>query len=120
MPEVYVAIGSNVSPEKHVRDSLTALTCEFGELTSSPVYRTPAVGFEGEDFLNLVVRFNTESSLSDIQDKLRQIGSCRAVPFRLGVLVDPYSCSTRDEPQAAVRHGNGIWKVSINRHNKPP
>src|SRR5690606_40942557 len=57
---VYVSIGSNIEPEKNVRFAIAALRAAFGELTVSPVYRTAAVGFDGEDFLNLVCRLLLE------------------------------------------------------------
>ncbi len=73
MPTVYVAIGSNVEPEKNVRGALAALSTAFGELTVSPVYQTPAVGFVGEDFLNLVVGFDSDMALAGLQTELRRI-----------------------------------------------
>ncbi|GIX22198.1 MAG: hypothetical protein KatS3mg121_0981 [Gammaproteobacteria bacterium] len=56
---VYVAVGSNVEPERHVRGALADLAREFGALRRSTVYRNPAVGFAGDDFLNLVVAFDS-------------------------------------------------------------
>lgn len=59
MPEVFVGIGSNIEPESHIREAVKLLRARFGRLRLSPVYRNPAVGFVGEDFLNLVVNFET-------------------------------------------------------------
>jgi 2-amino-4-hydroxy-6-hydroxymethyldihydropteridine diphosphokinase len=59
MARVYVSIGSNVVPEQHVRSCLRALREHFGPLLISTVYRSKAVGFTGNDFLNLVVGFDT-------------------------------------------------------------
>ncbi len=59
MARVYVSIGSNVEPERNVRSCLQALRERFGPLALSTVYRSKAVGFEGADFLNLVVGFDT-------------------------------------------------------------
>jgi 2-amino-4-hydroxy-6-hydroxymethyldihydropteridine diphosphokinase len=59
MTRVYVSIGSNVEPERHVAYALDALRERFGAVDASPVYRAAAVGFEGEDFLNLVAAFDT-------------------------------------------------------------
>jgi 2-amino-4-hydroxy-6-hydroxymethyldihydropteridine diphosphokinase len=48
----YLSLGSNVEPEAHLRRAFAELRARFGAIAFSPVYRTPAVGFEGADFLN--------------------------------------------------------------------
>ncbi len=63
--QVFVSGGSNIDAEQNLRDAVIALREEFGELTLSSVYRSPAVGFEGDDFLNVVVAFVTERSAED-------------------------------------------------------
>ncbi len=73
MPEIFVGIGSNVEPEIHVARSLEALGDAFGPLAVSPVYRNPAVGFEGDDFLNLVVAFSSTLPVDRLVEKLRQV-----------------------------------------------
>ncbi len=50
----YVSMGSNVEPEAHLRSAVMALRERFGDVVVSPVYRTPAVGFRGPDFLNAI------------------------------------------------------------------
>jgi len=57
--DVYVSAGSNIDAERHLRMALRELDARFGPLRLSGVYRTPAVGFDGDDFLNLVVAFRT-------------------------------------------------------------
>ncbi len=59
MSIVYLGIGSNVDAENHVRAGLAELRQKFGTVELSPVYRSAAVGFEGDDFLNLVARIET-------------------------------------------------------------
>lgn len=59
MNRVYVSIGSNIDPGANVRSAVRALRERFGELIVSPIYRSAAVGFDGADFLNLVVGFDT-------------------------------------------------------------
>ena len=56
MDYVYLGLGSNVHPRFNLRSGLRALERKFGRLRISPVYRNPAVGFAGDDFLNLAVR----------------------------------------------------------------
>ena len=52
MPRAYLSLGSNQDAGRHLRQALAELRARFGELVVSPVYRTPAVGFDGADFLN--------------------------------------------------------------------
>ncbi len=56
---MFVSAGSNVEPEKHLGMACRELARRFGRLRLSRVYRNPAVGFEGADFLNLVIVFTT-------------------------------------------------------------
>jgi 2-amino-4-hydroxy-6-hydroxymethyldihydropteridine diphosphokinase len=71
--DVYVAAGSNVDPERNMRAVLDALEQRFGPLRISSAYRNAAVGFTGEDFLNLVVGFTTREPLRDVIAALRAI-----------------------------------------------
>ena len=57
---VCVGIGSNIEPERHIRIGLAELRQRFGPLIVSTVYANAAVGFTGDDFLNLAVRFDTD------------------------------------------------------------
>jgi len=70
---VFVAVGSNVAPAERVRQALIALEREFGLLRRSAVYACPAEGFEGDDFLNLVVAFDSERQPFDIIQRLHDI-----------------------------------------------
>ena len=45
--KAYLSLGSNVEPEKHLRAAIEALHARFGDVVVSPVYRVPAVGFDG-------------------------------------------------------------------------
>ncbi len=73
MPRVYVSIGSNLDPERHVRAAVRALRERFGPLAVSPVYASAPVGFEGPEFLNLVVGFDSEAPPEAVADTLRSI-----------------------------------------------
>ena len=73
MPRVFVSIGSNIDPERHVCSCLQALRERFGALRLSTVYRTAAVGFDGDDFLNLVAAFDTEDTVDAVFEVLHQI-----------------------------------------------
>lgn len=47
-----LSLGSNQQPEHYLRLAAAALAQRFPGARFSPVYRTPAVGFDGPDFLN--------------------------------------------------------------------
>lgn len=49
---VYLGLGSNVDARRNLASGLAELERAFGPVAVSPVYRSPAVGFDGEDFLN--------------------------------------------------------------------
>jgi len=70
---VYVSIGSNVDREHNIPGGLQALYRRFGPLAVSTVYECPAVGFEGEDFYNLVVGFDSEEPIADVHAALHEI-----------------------------------------------
>ena len=73
MARVYVSIGSNIDVSKNIPSSVKALQQHFGELDISKVYETKAVGFEGDDFHNLVVGFDTDESPLEISNVLKKI-----------------------------------------------
>ena len=60
MSTAWLSLGSNVAPEKHLRTAVAALRERFGAVRVSPVYRTPAVGFNGPDFLNCAAAVDTD------------------------------------------------------------
>lgn len=70
---VYLALGSNIEPEKYLNLALEHLDKNFGSLCRSTIYRNKAVGFEGEDFLNLVVSFPTTRSLDELTTEIANI-----------------------------------------------
>jgi 2-amino-4-hydroxy-6-hydroxymethyldihydropteridine diphosphokinase len=59
MPRAFVAIGSNIDPVPNIRAALRALREAFAPLACSPVYESRPIGFDGGNFLNLVVAFDT-------------------------------------------------------------
>lgn len=69
----YISIGSNQNPKQNILAALQALTTQFGELELSTAYQNPSVGFEGSDFINLVVGFDTSLSVPEIGKTLRSI-----------------------------------------------
>lgn len=73
MARVYVSVGSNIDRERYIRAGLAALRECYGALQCSRIYESQAVGFEGDDFYNLVVRFDTDQSVREVAAALRKI-----------------------------------------------
>jgi 2-amino-4-hydroxy-6-hydroxymethyldihydropteridine diphosphokinase len=107
VPAVYVAVGSNVEPERHLAMATSELRREFPDVRFSPWYRNRAVGFEGADFINLVAGFTTTLSLDEVIARLHAIealcGRARDAPrwaprsMDLDILL--YGDEIRDEPR---------------------
>ncbi len=70
---VYLSLGSNVEAEANIRSAVEQLRERFGELEISPVYKTEAVGFEGDSFINLVVAFEVDDSIEGLNRSLKRI-----------------------------------------------
>ena len=84
MSEAWLGIGSNVDPQRHVRIAMQALSGRFTQVQFSPIYRSQAVGFDGDDFINLVARVSTDLDPFELRDWLRDLedrhGRRRNVP----------------------------------------
>lgn len=110
MVDVYVAAGSNIDPLRHLQAALASLERSYAPLKISPAYRNKAVGFEGEDFVNLVVGFSTNDSLERVRTRLQDIetdcGRPRDAPkwaprsMDLDILL--YGTEVRNEPGMIV------------------
>jgi len=70
--QVLVAAGSNVEPLVNLRRALDTLAAHYPALRRSTAYRNRAVGFEGEDFINLVVGFDTGDDVRTVMDHLHE------------------------------------------------
>ncbi len=73
MAQVFVGLGSNMDRSSNIRSGVAALRKQFGKLQLSRVYNSKAQGFDGADFFNLVVRFDSDQSAHGVIDLLRTI-----------------------------------------------
>jgi len=79
--DVYVAAGSNVDPVRHLQLAVRELRQLYPQLKVSPAYRNKAVGFEGDDFVNLVVGFQTSLTPEQVRQQLQQVeAACGRAP----------------------------------------
>ncbi|WP_444934778.1 2-amino-4-hydroxy-6-hydroxymethyldihydropteridine diphosphokinase [Microbulbifer sp. JTAC008] len=73
MAQVYLSLGSNINRAQYIRAALDALTGRFGELQVSRVFESEAVGFQGDNFYNLVVGLQTDLPVGQLALCLRGI-----------------------------------------------
>ena len=62
----FVGLGSNLEREVRIRQAVNALRARVGEIELSPVYDSEAVGFDGNNFLNLVAAFDSELEVGEV------------------------------------------------------
>jgi 2-amino-4-hydroxy-6-hydroxymethyldihydropteridine diphosphokinase len=92
MPRVFLGLGSNMDAEANLRFAVRELHGRFADLQLSPVVRSAALGFDGEDFLNLVVAFDTDQAAREL---LRQIDDLHGLAGRVRG-PDPYTSRPLD------------------------
>jgi len=84
MSTAWLGLGSNVNAQAHIRAALDELDEKFERLKLSPAYTSTAVGFDGDDFINLVARVETDMTPLELRDYLRDLedryGRKRNVP----------------------------------------
>jgi 2-amino-4-hydroxy-6-hydroxymethyldihydropteridine diphosphokinase len=79
--DAYVAAGSNVRPRENLRAALASLARDFPGLRRSRAFRNAAVGFEGDDFVNLVIALPTTMATGELIDRLKAVErSCGREP----------------------------------------
>lgn len=115
MIQVYLGLGSNVEPERNLRAAVAALAGALSDLRLSPVYRSQAVGFEGDAFLNLVVVGSTDRSIVGLLELIEELhaaagrrrGEDRFAPRTLDVDLLSYGQAVDPErgvPRSDITH----------------
>jgi 2-amino-4-hydroxy-6-hydroxymethyldihydropteridine diphosphokinase len=84
MSTAYLSLGSNVNAGPHIAAGIDALQNKFSTVRLSPAYQTPAVGFNGDDFINLVAAVETSIQPIELKCFLNELedrhGRIRNVP----------------------------------------
>ncbi|HET7569570.1 MAG TPA: 2-amino-4-hydroxy-6-hydroxymethyldihydropteridine diphosphokinase [Gammaproteobacteria bacterium] len=113
MADVFIGVGSNVEPARHVQMGLDAMGKRFGPLRISTIWRSRAVGFHGNDFYNLVVAFTTDLEIHALDAELDAIeAACgrdrsapRFAPRTLDLDLLLYDDVVLDEPGLTIPRG---------------
>lgn len=97
MTQVLLGMGSNIESEFNLVRAAAALRIQFDGITFSSVYRSAAVGMDGDDFLNACCLFDTELSqqeicsllkaMEDAQQRDRSKGSWKPRTLDLDLLI---------------------------------
>jgi 2-amino-4-hydroxy-6-hydroxymethyldihydropteridine diphosphokinase len=84
MSTAWLGLGSNVNAASHIQAAIVALREQFNSVALSPSYTSIAVGFDGNDFINLVARVETDMNPLELRQYLRDLedryGRKRDVP----------------------------------------
>jgi 2-amino-4-hydroxy-6-hydroxymethyldihydropteridine diphosphokinase len=68
-----IGMGSNIEPEQHLTAAVREIRKLFPSARFSTVYRSPAVGMQGDDFLNACCLIETDQSREGLAAWLKQI-----------------------------------------------
>ncbi len=114
MASVYLGLGSNIDPEDNLHLGVKELRRRYGDVELSAVYRSPAVGFDGDDFLNLVARFESEDAplaiceaievIHNLSGRDRSGGKWEARTLDIDLLL--YNELVVDEPPVRIPRGD--------------
>jgi 2-amino-4-hydroxy-6-hydroxymethyldihydropteridine diphosphokinase len=70
---VLLSLGSNIDQQRYISAGLDALSHQFGMLSISSVYESVAIGFDGDNFFNLVVGIETDLSVGALSRYLKAL-----------------------------------------------
>lgn len=73
MTWVTLSLGSNIDAFNQLTSCLDSLLLEFGDLSLSSVFESEAVGFDGDNFLNMAVGLDTDMKLPELSSFLKAV-----------------------------------------------
>ena len=71
--QYFLSLGSNINAEANILFAIEKLQKILDKPKFSSIHKTKAEGFEGDDFLNLVVSGYSDSSFDDLNKVLKDI-----------------------------------------------
>ncbi|MDA7690508.1 2-amino-4-hydroxy-6-hydroxymethyldihydropteridine diphosphokinase [Gammaproteobacteria bacterium] len=82
--QYFLSLGSNINAEANIIFAIEQINKILANTKYSSIHKTKAEGFEGDDFLNLVVAGESELTFDKLNEKLKDIenesGRKRDVP----------------------------------------
>jgi len=73
MSTAYLGLGSNVNARSNILGGIAALRETFDPVRLSPAYQTRAIGFKGDDFINLAARIETSLQPLELKQYLNEL-----------------------------------------------
>ncbi|MEC8326239.1 MAG: 2-amino-4-hydroxy-6-hydroxymethyldihydropteridine diphosphokinase [Pseudomonadota bacterium] len=73
MAQIFISIGSNINKEHYIKAALAILPQHFDNVIYSSVFESESIGFEGNNFYNLVAAATTNLPLEEVCARLKQI-----------------------------------------------
>ncbi len=73
MSTAWLGLGSNINAENNIGAACRELQEKFGDVCFSPSYSSKSVGFDGDDFINLVARIDTTHGPLELRQYLRDL-----------------------------------------------
>ena len=71
--QYFLSLGSNINAEANIIFAIEQINKILGNTKYSSIHKTKAEGFEGDDFLNLVVSGEVDLSFDDLNKILKEI-----------------------------------------------
>jgi len=93
MARVYLSLGSNIEAEQHIRSAINVLHERYNDMIVSTIFESEAVGFEGDNFLNLVVGFDTLEDVHELDEAMSEIENAHG---RLRGMGEKFAARTLD------------------------
>lgn len=106
MTTVYLGLGSNIQPERYIELGLLKLEQAFQLQRVSPWYCSKAVGFDGPDFINLVVEIEYLGTLASLAQEIKRI------EFDCGRAIDSVKFSSRTLDIDILLFGDAVGEFS--------
>ena len=73
MATIFISIGSNINAHENIRLALDDLDDLFSHIENSTYYESEAVGFDGDNFINLVTKAETDLDIPTVNERLHAI-----------------------------------------------
>ncbi len=73
MARIYISLGTNINRDSNTQTGVDALRKRYKGLLLSSVYESEAVGFDGDNFYNMVIGLETNEDVFTLASHLRQI-----------------------------------------------
>ena len=73
MVTVYIDIGSNIDREENIQSCVDQLRADFKDIIFSKAYESDAFGFDGDPFINLSAKLQTELSFDALNAYLKTL-----------------------------------------------